>query len=79
MFFSNLIQKTVRKKKEGGVDEKIYGCRPDPISGSCSAPKYGILAFVAEITHNDEEKILGNLYELDFGQHSKHVDRLLIK
>ncbi|WP_285824311.1 hypothetical protein [Schaedlerella arabinosiphila] len=29
---------------------------------------------MAEITHNDEEKILGNLYELDFGQHSKRVE-----
>jgi hypothetical protein len=35
---------------------------------------YGILAYAAEITHNDGKKILGNLYELDFGQHSKHVE-----
>ena len=34
----------------------------------------GVLAYVAEITHNEGDKILGNLYELDFGQHIKHVE-----
>ena len=34
----------------------------------------GVLAYVAEITHNEGDKILGNLYELDFGQHSRHVE-----
>ncbi len=34
----------------------------------------GVLAYVAEITHNEGDKILGNLYELDFGQRSRHVE-----
>ena len=34
----------------------------------------GVLAYAAEITHNEGDKILGNLYELDFGQHSRHVE-----
>ena len=34
----------------------------------------GVLAYAAEITHNEGDKILGNLYELDFVQHSKHVE-----
>ncbi|RRK32267.1 hypothetical protein EBB54_13525 [Schaedlerella arabinosiphila] len=34
----------------------------------------GVLAYAAEITHDEDDKILGNLYELDFGQHSRHVE-----
>ena len=34
----------------------------------------GVLAYAAEITHDEGDKILGNLYELDFGQHSRHVE-----
>ena len=34
----------------------------------------GVLAYAAEITHNEGDRILGNLYKLDFGQHSRHVE-----
>lgn len=32
-----------------------------------------MLAYVVEITHHEGEKIMGNLYELDFRRHCKHV------
>ena len=34
----------------------------------------GVLAYAAEITHNEGDRILGNLYKLDFGQRSRHVE-----
>lgn len=33
-----------------------------------------MLAYVVEITHNEGDRIMGNLYELDFRKHCKHVE-----